>query len=65
MPRRVTKRASYREAVQWIAVNDEPGEKDVEVMQGMISVCLVADIFGADQAVVAKDVMRARERSQS
>jgi len=61
----VVKRASYREAVQWIASNDAPGDDDaleVEAVRGYISTCLVADLFGVEAERVARDVVRARER---
>ena len=57
------KRASYREAVAWIAYNDDPGSsdsRDAEAVRGMISVGLVADIFGVDSERVAADVVRIR-----
>ena len=57
----VTKRATYREAVQWIALNDAPGDDgDVKEVQGYISTLLVADLFGADPYKVAIDVVRTR-----
>ena len=58
------KRASYREAVAWIAWNDEPTEDDEEVVAGSISVILIADIFGVEPARVARDVVRHRRQHQ-
>jgi hypothetical protein len=54
-------RASYREAVQWIADNDAAGDDDpVDVLNGLISVLLVADIFRVDADKVARDVWNRR-----
>lgn len=54
--------ASYRYGVEWIAMNDEPSERDIEAMSGLISVCLLADLFGKDQSRVAEDVLRFRAK---
>lgn len=57
------RRASYRAAVRWIAENDAPGDDlTVEEYAGLVSVCLVADLFDVDQERVAADVVRCRER---
>lgn len=56
------KRASYREGVQWIAQNDECGEMSAEVMAGMVSVNLLADLFGKEPAEVAAAVIRTRQK---
>lgn len=53
-------RASYRMGIQWIADNDEPDEMDPSVIDGFISVQLLADLFGKDPLVVAKAVAKAR-----
>jgi hypothetical protein len=57
------KRASYREAVAWIALNDDAGAAYAMVMSevaGMISVVLVADLFGKEPHHVATDVIKYR-----
>ena len=36
--------ASLKNAIAWIADNDEIGELDIEVMETLISVLLVADL---------------------
>lgn len=59
------KRASYREAVAWVAENDSGGDLDAhrpEVVQHLITTVLVADIFGVDQLRVGRDVVRYRRR---
>lgn len=56
------KRASYREAVRWIAVNDEPTDTDSDSIAGYISTLLIADIFDVEPSKVANDVLRERNR---
>ena len=57
------KRASYRHAVSWIAVNDAPGDELDELeLAGFISVLLVADVFAVEAERVAGDVLRVRRR---
>ena len=56
------KRASYRDAIDYIACNDDPCERDTAAIEGYVSVALVAAIFGTDGAHVARDVARLRER---
>lgn len=54
------KRASYREAVAWIALNDGNGDVDrldARDIVGMISIALIADIFDVPQIKVATDVV--------
>lgn len=54
------KRASYRAGVAWIAVNDEPTDRDMESIAGYVSTLLLADLFEIEPARVAHDVQRAR-----
>lgn len=65
MAKRAYKNASYRQAVRWIAFNDEEDCMDVETMSGMISVQLIADIFGHNDEKVAADVIRLRKKEGS
>lgn len=56
------KRASFRDAIFWIAHNDNAGGgDDREAVEGYISVVLVADLFGTDAKHVAEEVMKLRE----
>lgn len=60
------KSANYLHAVNWIAKNDGAGDDDalvVDYVSEMVTVALVADIFGVTEAYVATDVVRARVRS--
>ena len=59
------KRASYRHAVEFIALNDEAAELDPEVVSSLASVVLVSEIFDVTQERVAGDVVRFRLREAS
>lgn len=54
------KRASYRHGVEIIALNDEPSDLDVSNVESLISVTLLADLFGLEPTRVAGDVVRYR-----
>jgi hypothetical protein len=56
------KRASYKEGVAWIGWNDEGSLRDPVEIAGLISVLLLADLFGKPPEEVAVDVIRFRER---
>ena len=59
-------RASYRHAVYWIAVNDNAGNPDalhIDAIAGYVSTLLVADLFGKDELIVARDILRLRRRA--
>ena len=60
----VVKRASYRDAVDFIAWNDEPGigadAKTIEIVAELVTVTLVASIFAVELTKVAKDVIKLR-----
>lgn len=57
-----TKRASYREGVAWIALNDEPGDDNPDSVSSYISTALLADLFGKTTEQVARDICRYRDR---
>lgn len=57
------KRATYRDAIDWVAQNDSSGDPDAndpEAVAFLVSSVLVADIFGVDVARVGRDVVRRR-----
>lgn len=58
------KRASYREAIAWIALNDSAGDSDaldpVRASE-LVTAALVADLFGADESRVGADIVRYRK----
>ncbi len=54
------KRASYREAIAWIAVNDSAGDLDANnpnEVQHYVSAALISDIFKVDQLKVGQDIV--------
>ncbi len=53
------KRASYREAVEWIARNDDTEWLNEVPQHASVTACLVADLFGVDEGRVFKDLRRA------
>ena len=53
--------ASIKEAIRWIADNDESGELDIEVIETLISVLLVADLFGKTPTEIATRVVKVRK----
>jgi hypothetical protein len=59
------RRASYREAIDWIAQNDSPadiGANDPERVGELVSCVLIASIFGVEPERVGRDVVRCRIR---
>lgn len=57
------KRASYRQAVEWIALNDNTGGGErADEIASYVSTLLVADLFGVEPEKVGKDIERARVR---
>jgi len=56
----MSKRASYREGVAWIALNDEPEDLDLESVAGYISTQLLAALWGKEDEVVARAIVRYR-----
>jgi hypothetical protein len=56
------KRPSYRDAVELIALNDEPCEMDADTITGLASVQIVAALFNVEPDRLARDIVRYRER---
>lgn len=57
------KRASYREAIDWIANYDSADDDDAldpEVVQDLITAVLVADIFFVPREKVGRDIVKRR-----
>jgi len=57
----------YREAVQWIAYNDDAGSADaydVDAVRHYITVKLIADVAGKETEEVAKAVVAERVRAR-
>jgi hypothetical protein len=53
-------RASYARAIDWIANEDEPLAMTVEEVEWLMTVCLVADVWGKSRVRVAGDVIARR-----
>jgi hypothetical protein len=51
----------YRFAVEWIAMNDNPADRDLDSIGGYISTLLLADMFFKDAKTVAKAILLIRE----
>jgi hypothetical protein len=58
-------RASYRAGIRWIAENDETMERDRNVIRDLISVQLLADLFGKEDDDIAVDVLKYRSRNKA
>ncbi len=58
------RRASYMEAVAWIANNDEAAQMNLRVVTDSVTVLLIADIFAKDPEIVAKAVLAYRSKNQ-
>lgn len=56
------KRPTYKAAIEFITFNDEPGDLDAESVSSMISVGLVAELFGKSTAEVATSVVALRRK---
>jgi hypothetical protein len=60
--------ATYKEAIEWIALNDDAATEPFEVdydeayerVYGYISTALITDIFHKDQEIVTKDILKLR-----
>ena len=55
------KTPTYREAVEWIAVNDDPDETRAARIAQNLTVQLVADLFALSTVTVARDIARVRK----
>lgn len=58
------KKTKYQRAVEWIALNDETGETDPFVFADLVSVVLIADVFGMDPRDVTRHVFSYRRRQE-
>lgn len=55
------KRHGYRFGVDWIALNDNPGEDDSEEdISIYVTTMLLADLFGKDPETVGRDIYARR-----
>ena len=58
------KRMSYRDAVAWIAENDEPKEKNDSIIAEMISVQLISDLCKKSANLIASDIILYRVKNK-
>ena len=61
----VMKRASYREAIAWIALNDSAGDNDAldpTRASELVSSVLIADLFDVPMEKVGEDIVRYRKK---
>jgi len=58
--KRKYKTPSYWFGVEWIALNDEPDCLDSTEVAGLVSTCLLADLFGCPANIVAADIVSKR-----
>lgn len=54
--------ASYKEAIEWIAHNDDEATLDTGEIAGYLTTCLVADLWRKHPEAVAEAVYRKRIR---
>lgn len=59
------KRASLKEGIWWIALNDDSLLLDTDDVAAQISVCLLADLFGKDTKEVAAKIVKLRLEVQA
>lgn len=50
----------YLKAVDWVALNDEPGDLSIDTVAMMLTTHFVADLFNKSSRAVAKDVVNRR-----
>lgn len=56
--------ARLRDAIEWIALNDSPGDpdaNDVEAVSGLVSVLMVADLWKKTPEQIARRVIGLRQ----
>jgi hypothetical protein len=57
------KRPAFRDAIQWIAEQDEPGYFDADEIEqeSGVACALIADLWGCEPSYVAERVARIRQ----
>lgn len=59
------KRASYREAIAWIALNDSAGDLDSnkpDEVKHLVTAALISDLFQVSSDKVGLDIVKYRKR---
>lgn len=54
--------AALRDAVDWIARNEEPHQVDAAAVAGTLTCALVADLWGKERDEIARKVVRLRKQ---
>ena len=52
------KKMTYKQAVEWVALNDEPTLTILDEVEVMVSTLLIADIWAKAEKDVALDIVR-------
>lgn len=60
MGKKAAKKALLDEAIEWIAMNDDVGDKAPDAC-GALTVALVADVFGKSRLEVARAVVKIKK----
>ena len=55
----------YCDCIQWIAENDESAAMDWREIEYLVTVCMVADLFGETPKSVAQSVIAVRRASEA
>ncbi len=58
---RVATKELYLLAVEWVVMNEDVG-KTAEEAKGIISICLIADVFKKNRLTLARDIIRGKKR---
>ncbi len=53
-------RKTYKSAIEFVALNDDPEEHDIHVVAGTISVGILAHIYSKTAVQVATDIVKIR-----
>jgi hypothetical protein len=61
LPRPKTLAEAFKRGVEFVALNDEPGDLKVSVIRGYISVVALSEAFGYTTTYIAIQVKKVRE----
>jgi len=62
------RRADYRDAIDWVAQNDSPADKDAldpEAVSMLVTAVLISDIFNVPSNMVGADIVKRRQELKS
>ena len=55
----------YKQAIEWIALNDSAGDDDAlnpEIVSGLVTSVMVAELFDVDSLRVGEDIVKYRRK---